>query len=144
MTFLDGQTILGTSPLNASGVAEFITSTLSAGGHTITGSYGGDAAFQASVSAPLAQVVNSPTSTSADLAVVQTVSVASPVGSELTYILTVTNAGPHLATRVVLNDALPAGMTFVSASASQGTVTQSAGNLTADLGSLDSGAMHRY
>ena len=71
VTFLDGQTVLGTSPVNASGVAEFITSTLSAGGHTITGSYGGDVAFQSSISAPLAQVVNSPTTPSADLAVVR-------------------------------------------------------------------------
>ena len=142
VTFVDGQTILGTSPLNASGVAEFITSTLSPGGHTITGEYGGDAAFQASISPPLAQVVNSRATPSADLAVTQTVSVAKPtVGSTLTYVLTVSDAGPNPATGIVLNDALPAGMTFVSAFASQGTVTQSGGTLTADLGSLSVGAM---
>ena len=63
------------------------------------------------------------------------------VGSKLTYILTVTEAGPNPATGIVLTDALPAGVTFVSAFASQGTVTQSAGTLTADLGSLAPGAM---
>jgi uncharacterized repeat protein (TIGR01451 family) len=142
VTFLDGQTVLGTSPLNASGVAELSTSTLSAGSHTITGSYGGDVAFQPSISAPLAQVVNRPTTPSADLAVVETASVARlAVGSKLTYIVTITDAGPNPATGIVLHDALPAGMTFVSAVASQGTVTQITGKLTADLGSLAPGAM---
>ena len=100
--------------------------------------------YEASVSDPLNQVVNAVPTTppSADLAVAQTVSMARPtLGSKLTYILTVTDAGPNTATGIVLNDALPAGITFVSAIASQGMVTQFAGTLTADLGSLAPGAM---
>ncbi len=37
-------------------------------------------------------------------------------GSELTYTITVTNAGPNIATTVKLTDTLPTGVTFISAS----------------------------
>jgi uncharacterized repeat protein (TIGR01451 family) len=142
VTFLEGQTVLGTSPLNASGVTAFITSTLSVGGHAITASYGGDRAFLASVSVPLAQVVNTPTTPFADLAVVQTASAPTvTVGNTLIYTVTVTDFGPNPADGIVLSDVLPAGMTFVSASTSQGTVTPFGGTLTADLGGLTTGAM---
>ena len=57
-----------------------------------------------------------------------------------TYTLAVTNLGAASASSVVVTDALPAGVTFVSASASQGSVTNSGGNLTASLGTLNSGS----
>jgi len=58
----------------------------------------------------------------------QLVATASPapvlVGTNLTYLLVVTNtAGPSPATGVTLTDTLPAGVTFVSAGATQGTCT---------------------
>ncbi len=53
----------------------------------------------------------------ADLQVTKTVSNATPtLGSDVTFTLTVTNNGPSAATGVAVNDALPAGLTFVSAS----------------------------
>jgi uncharacterized repeat protein (TIGR01451 family) len=65
--------------------------------------------------------------------------VASPspfvVGQAGTYTLTVSNAGPDLAADVVVTDALPANVMFVSASAgagfSNGNIVYAAGNLVA-------------
>lgn len=62
------------------------------------------------------------------------------VGELLTYTLTVANAGPSNAPSVVVTDTLPAGVTFASASATQGTVNESGGVVTANLGTLNSGA----
>ena len=58
VTFYDGTTILGTGSLNSSGQASSSTSTLAAGSHKITASYGGDSNFTASTSAALTQTVN--------------------------------------------------------------------------------------
>ena len=56
VTFTDGTTIVGTAPMNA-GVAVFTTSSLTLGQDSITATYGGDAEFDGSESAPLSQVV---------------------------------------------------------------------------------------
>ncbi len=61
-------------------------------------------------------------------------------GETMTYQLTVTNAGPSNATGVTVVDTLPAGVTFVSGTASQGTVTAAGGVVTANLGNLAVGA----
>jgi predicted secreted protein len=64
VTFKDGATTLATVTLNGSGQAMFTTSALSAGTHTITATYNGDANNKPSTSAPLNQVVNkAPTTT---------------------------------------------------------------------------------
>ncbi|HEY1684396.1 MAG TPA: FG-GAP-like repeat-containing protein [Tepidisphaeraceae bacterium] len=63
------------------------------------------------------------------------------VGQDYTYSFTVNNYGPDTASDLNFNDALPAGMTFVSATASQGTINSSTpGTVSADLGDLASGA----
>ncbi len=59
----EGSTTLGTSTLNASGVATFTLSTLSVGSHPITALYNGDTTFAPSTSATLAQTVNRATTT---------------------------------------------------------------------------------
>lgn len=59
------------------------------------------------------------------------------VGSTLTYTITVANLGPSTATNVVVTDELPATVTFVSATPSQGSCNPLAGStLTCDLGSI--------
>ncbi len=76
-----------------------------------------------------------------DLSVVKTAQ-PSPVtaGGQLTYTFTTTNNGPMNATGVMLSDLLPSGVTYVSSSSSQGTVTSSNGGLSVQLGNLANGA----
>ena len=62
------------------------------------------------------------------------------VHNETTYAVTVTNNGPDPATKVNLTDSVPANATFVGVSTSQGSATQAAGVITANLGKLASGA----
>jgi hypothetical protein len=50
VTFFDAATSIGTGTLNGSGSANFATTTLAAGTHSITAKYGGDANFAASTS----------------------------------------------------------------------------------------------
>ena len=58
VTFKDGPSTLGTATLNGSGQAMFTTSTLAAGSHPITASYGGDANFKGGTSPKFTQTVN--------------------------------------------------------------------------------------
>ncbi|MFQ5610864.1 MAG: DUF11 domain-containing protein [Anaerolineae bacterium] len=73
----------------------------------------------------------------ADLAVSKTVDNSAPyTGKRIDYRLTVANQGPDPAFNVVLTDTLPAGVTFDSYAASQGTY---GGNGLWGVGTLDSG-----
>ena len=78
--------------------------------------------------------------TSADLSLTKT---ASPnpgqVGVNLSYRITATNNGPGAATNVVVIDTLPAGITFVSATATQGSCNGS-GPVNCNLGGLAVGS----
>ena len=62
VTFREGSTILGTSPVNG-GTAKFSTAALTAGHHCIRAAYSGDTNFAASTSPPLHQVVHRATTT---------------------------------------------------------------------------------
>jgi uncharacterized repeat protein (TIGR01451 family) len=59
------------------------------------------------------------------------------VGEDITYLLTVANAGPADATGVFLTDILPVGVTFVSASTG---CVEAEGIVTCDVGDLAAGA----
>ena len=61
-------------------------------------------------------------------------------GSALTYTVTVDNSGPSDASGVVMTDALPAGVTFTSATPDQGSCSESAGTVTCLIGTIASGA----
>ena len=69
----------------------------------------------------------------------KTVSNATPiVGSTITFTITLTNTGPDAATGVQVNDLLPAGLTFVSGTPSQGTYLSGTGMWT--VGTVTTGA----
>jgi Bacterial Ig-like domain (group 3) len=58
VTFMDGGSTIGTSALNASGVATLSISSLAVGTHSITAQYSGDGTHSSSASSPLSQTVN--------------------------------------------------------------------------------------
>src|SRR6185436_12613353 len=76
---------------------------------------------------------------SADLSITKTVNNATPnVGQNVTFTVTLSNGGPDTATGVSVSDSLPAGLTFVSATPSQGTYTSGTGVWA--VGTLNNGA----
>jgi uncharacterized repeat protein (TIGR01451 family) len=82
------------------------------------------------------ETVNDP---NIDLAVTKTVNNQTPnVGQQVTFTITVSNSGAGNATGVEVTDLLPAGLTFVSATESQGTYT--AGTGVWDVGAINTGS----
>jgi uncharacterized repeat protein (TIGR01451 family) len=76
----------------------------------------------------------------ADLSILKTgPSGRQPTGRDMAYDLTVTNNGPDTAVDVVVTDTLPASVTFVSATPSQGSCAHAAGVVTCNLGTLGNG-----
>ena len=88
-------------------------------------------------SAMLNTTANNPAPPEADLSVSQTAPATAQVGGQIAYTIVVNNAGPGEALNVELVDTLPAGVTFVSASAA--SCTHAAGVVTCALGSLAAG-----
>ena len=62
-----------------------------------------------------------------------------PTGRNMTYTLTVTNAGPDDAQSVVVTDTLPSSVTFVSVTSTQGSCSESGGTVTCNLVTIASG-----
>jgi len=62
ITFMDGNTVLGTATLNGSAVAAFSTSFLFVGTHTLTATYPGDFNFAPSTSNTISEVITGPPS----------------------------------------------------------------------------------
>lgn len=76
----------------------------------------------------------------ADVEIVKTDSI-DPVGTNgaFNYVITATNNGPDTAETVQVVDNLPAGVSFVSASASQGSCSETGGVVTCPLGDILNG-----
>jgi len=70
VTFKDGGSPIGTGNLGGSGQANFQTSSLAAGSHSITAEYGADNNFAGSISGPITQSVANPTPTATPTATV--------------------------------------------------------------------------
>ncbi len=127
VTFFDGATALGTAALSAGGSASFATAALAGGAHTVTAVYGGDANFNGSTSAPLAQVVN-PAGTSTAIASSLNPSV---LGQSVTFTATVTS-GAGVPT---------GGVTFLDGAAAIGTAVLSGGTASFTTSAL-AGGLH--
>ncbi|HEV3340247.1 MAG TPA: DUF4214 domain-containing protein [Pirellulales bacterium] len=90
----------------------------------------------ASASTSIAPVTAAPT-----LTISKSASATGTVGQNLTYIVAIGNTGTGAATGTTFTDPLPAGLTFVSATDSLGgTVTNTGGTLSENIGSLAAGA----
>src|SRR5690606_36372358 len=75
-----------------------------------------------------ASAITTPVIQSADLSLTKTVNNTTPlVGSQVTFEVVVTNAGPQDVTDVEATDLLPTGYTFVSASATAGAYNSATG-----------------
>jgi uncharacterized repeat protein (TIGR01451 family) len=74
-----------------------------------------------------------------DLSITKTTAPSVLVNSNATFAIAVTNAGPNSATGVTIVDVLPASVTFVSATPSQGTCSGTT-TVTCSLGIMASGA----
>jgi len=87
------------------------------------------------------QVFVHPTNAYAELTIMKDAP-AGPIeaGSNITYTITVSNAGPYAAAAVWVLDVLPFGVLFDSADASQGTCTLDGDSVWCDLGTI---AKHR-
>ncbi len=82
---------------------------------TTNGSLGALLLHHHNAAGTAAQVIPLQGTASADLSIVKSMSPASPtLGQNATFTLTVSNAGPSAATGIVVGDALPAGLTYVS------------------------------
>ena len=78
---------------------------------------------------------------SCDMAIVKTSSPRTPSGTQATYNLLVTNNGFRQATNVTVSDVMPAGVTYVSSTPSQGgPCSYAAPNFSCNLGAINSGA----
>ncbi len=89
---------------------------------------------------PTGTVPISPTP-AANVTLTKTVANPTPAdGTDDTYTLTLHNAGPDSATGVVVTDALPAGLIYVSSATVTGTISNGAGTVTWTVGTLASGA----
>jgi uncharacterized repeat protein (TIGR01451 family) len=107
------------------------------GNNSATASGGGDPTCPAATRCTGTTTV--PVNPSADIAVAKSVSNGSPnVGENVTFTITATNNGPNNATGVAITDALPSGVSFVSATASQGGYASGTGLWT--VGVLANGA----
>jgi uncharacterized delta-60 repeat protein len=78
-----------------------------------------------------------------DLAAVMTNAPAAVTApNTVTFTTVITNRGPNIANNVVYTNPLPAGLTFVSATVSAGTVSGAGGAVVANLGPLGIGSNH--
>jgi hypothetical protein len=121
ITFMDGATVIGTSPV-VNGTAAVTDSTLTLGTHTITASYGGDSNYNAATSAPLTQTVNK-----------VSVTLASSLNPS-------TYGQPVTFTATLSNSSATGTVTFSDGATALDTITISAGTATVSTSALNAGS----
>ena len=127
VTFRDGATALGTVTL-VNGSASLSISTLTAGTHPLTAAYNGSAAFAASTSPTVNQVVNAPAAAATSTSLTSTPN-PSTVGQTVTLSSTVTSGA-----------AVPTGtVTFRDGATTLGTVTLVNGSASLSISTLTAG-----
>lgn len=89
ITFKDGASIIGTVPLDGSGLATMNIGLLSAASHSLTAAYSGDSNYATSVSNTINQVVNAVNTTTALTPIGP---INSPAGVNITFTATVSSA----------------------------------------------------
>lgn len=124
VTFSEGSTIYGTSPVNSSGDTTISLSTLSAGSHSILASYAGSTNYAASVSAVLIEVVQS-TGTTATLTSTAATTLADEAAS-FTVAVTTTTGGVPTGTVVFKDGSVSIGQVQLNA---QGVATLATSSL---------------
>ena len=134
--FLEGQTFLGTTTVmtDATGAAAInITLPTPVGaGQLVTATATDPVGNTSPFSGGVAAIGTADVSVS-----IQSSPAQVQVGQNLTYTLTVTNNGPTSARGVVVTDTLPAGVTYVSSTSTQGSApTQASGVVTAVIGTM--------
>jgi autotransporter-associated beta strand protein len=130
VTFKEGTNTLGTSSLNASGVATLTeTSPLSAGMHSITAVYSGDSNFATGTSMVFVQTVN----LGATMTLITSSQNPATAGQSVVFTATVSPVAPATGT--------PTGsVTFKDGTTTLGTATLSSGQATFSTSSLVAGA----
>ena len=134
--FLDGNTGLGTAPLDAAGIAILRINTLTPGAHSLTASYSGDGKFGSSTSAAVTTTI-----ANADFSLGATPMNATVVAGQSTqFILTVTPAG-GFADNVTFSCSPVSGITCTFSPA---TLTPSNGTASTNLTVTTSASVPRY
>jgi uncharacterized protein (TIGR03437 family) len=124
VTFFDGSTTLGTGTLNGSGVASVSTASLSAGNHSITAAYSGDANFTSSgLSGPLSATI-AKAATTVTLAANPNPAV---YGQPISYTATVTSGATGMVNFLENGSPLNATPIAVTAGQAQFSVTSTTG-----------------
>jgi uncharacterized repeat protein (TIGR01451 family) len=109
-------------------------------GPTIAGARNATLAIPSNAASSPDQVALNGTGTpQADVSLNLTGPASAAKGRQISYLITVSNAGPSTAHNVVLSDPVPAGVNFVGATTSKGTCSHSGGTVKCALGDLASG-----
>ncbi len=136
ITFLDGNTVLGTAPLNAADIAILRIATLTPGAHTLTASYGGDGKFGSSTSAAVTITI-----ANADFSLGATPRNATVMAGQSTqFMLTITPAG-GFADNVTFSCSPVSGITCTF---NPPTVSPSNGTASTNLTVTTSASVSRY
>lgn len=138
VTFLDGNTILGTLALGSNGTAAFSTASLTAGMHSITASYNSNGPYAES-SSPVVTVNVAPVSADLLGSVVSVSQATDPNTGISTLVATVTAAGADVSGAVTfIGDGVLLGRATVgpdgTASQTVGILANATHNLTASFG----------